>query len=78
MKLEPKPSTEHVLSFQNTILSKIVSEHRSGAVTVSDGERCLLDLPDIAGAKEKGWLLPPRDPRGAWHEKPASCFREHL
>lgn len=63
MKLEPKPSTEHVLSFQNTILSKTVSEHRSGAVTVSDGKRCLLDLPDIAGAEGEGLAAPTQRPQ---------------
>lgn len=57
MKLEPKSSPEHVLSFQNTVLFKMVSKQRSGAV--SDGERCFLDLPDTAGAHREGLAAPP-------------------
>lgn len=67
MKLEPKPGPEHVWSFQNTILFKIISK-RDGAV--SDGERCFLDLPDTAGTHRESLAAPfphrsPPDPRGA-------------
>lgn len=60
MKLEPKPSPEHVLSFQNTVLFKVVSKQRSGAV--SDGERCFLDLPDTVGSHREGLALSPPTP----------------
>lgn len=73
MKLEPKPSPEHVLSFQNTVLFKVVSKQRSGAV--SDGERCFLDLPDTVGAHREGLAVPPHPPptQRSLHEK-ASGF----
>lgn len=54
MELEPKPSPEHVLSFQNTILFKIVRKQRIGAVTSSDGDGYFLGPPRHSRSPVRG------------------------
>ena len=63
MELESKGSPEHIFGFQNTILFKIVSKQRPGAETLSEGERCVADLPDIAGVHREGLAAPTQRPQ---------------
>lgn len=74
MKLEMKPSPEHVLSFQSTILFKIVSKQRCGDVTVSHGQRCFLELLDIAGAQSGRPAAPTQRPQRSLARKVSFVF----